>query len=284
MNWLNINGSANLRHGYSGKMQKLRSKLSGNALRPDLDASKVFDLISNDEYLDHSYRDVYTTMMKLLPDGFDQGKVYEIGGGSGIMKRYFPSVIATDVEASEQIDMILDATKIQLNASSVDAYVLKDALHHIPDIEAFFSEALRTLKEGGVVVVCDPYWGILAKFVYRFFHPEPFNGSAKEWRFTPEGPWDSNQALLWILLRRDRKKFEERFPELTITEYPALLGLSYGLSGGVFGRTKISSKYLIRLHDWESGRSRHYNFLRFAKLVVFTKNTTTSTNRAIENV
>jgi hypothetical protein len=66
----------------------------------------------------------------------------------------------------------MSAQVIAIRAQSLDGIVLKDTWHHIPNIETFLTEAHPTPRPVGVVVVIDPYWVALARFVYRFLHQE----------------------------------------------------------------------------------------------------------------
>jgi hypothetical protein len=43
----------------------------------------------------------------------------------------------------------------------------------------------------------------------------------------------ANQALAWIIFKRDRKRFEELFPELIIERVQYLPWISYMAAGGV---------------------------------------------------
>ena len=107
--------------------------------------------------------------------------------------------------------------------------------------------------------------------IYRTFHPEPFNRRALSWSSDSADPWDSNQALLWIMLRRDRDRLSAGWPMFRIEEFGCRLGPSYLLSGGVFGRTPIPAAWLQSSWRWEQRRGRRFDPLRFKYLVRFTK-------------
>jgi SAM-dependent methyltransferase len=135
----------------------------------------------------------------------------------------------------------------------------------------FLKEVHRVLRVNGRLVVFDPYWGLLARFVYRFLHQEKFDANAKTWSFTSTSPWDSNQALTYLLLRRDRIKFEKEFSFFKIEEHEKLIGPSFLLSGGVSRRTIISGKFLSSLLKWEMRQSNGLNGLRFFHIFSLTK-------------
>jgi hypothetical protein len=84
-------------------------------------------------------------------------------------------------------------------------------------------------------------------------------------------PWDSNQALSYLLLRRDRARFEREYPFFEIREHKVLVGPSFLISGGVSRRTFVSGRLLRLLMKWEMRQSKRFNFLRFFHIFSLTK-------------
>jgi SAM-dependent methyltransferase len=189
---------------------------------------------------------MYGALADMVPETI-AGAVVEIGAGSGIGKNWIPDLTCTDVIPASTLDAVVDACHLPYTDDSIRAFVLKDALHHIPDVTAFLDEAYRCLKPGGAVVMCEPFWGPFASLIYRTIHPEPFNKRQKDWGFSSSDAWDSNQALPWMLLRRDIDRLQTLWPNFALEERGPLLGPSYALSGGVFGRTPIPSSWLVAL-------------------------------------
>lgn len=225
-----------------------------------------------DAYIPALYETVFNRISSHLPS--QRSVLIEIGSGNGIGKHFLGDLITTDVEFHLALDLVCRSEQLPFRDSSIDALVLKDALHHIPDVEAFLDEATRVLKTGGVAVIFDPYWGPLARFVYTFLHQEAFNRRTPSWSFQASSPWDSNQALSYILLRRDRKRFAQRFPELIPKELEVLVGPSFLFSGGVSRRTRISGRALKKLLEWEMRRSTWLDPLRFFHIFSLTKQQT----------
>lgn len=181
-----------------------------------------------------------------------RGLEIEIGSTGGFLKDLKPRLLTTDVRVAPGIDLLLDAQKIPLRDGSVSTIYSKDCLHHIPDVRLFFREALRILEPGGVIVCFEPYWGTLARLVYQYIHPERFDSKTTSWTFESSRPMDSNQALLSLLLRRDRSVFQREFPQLEIVEWGPLVGPSYILSGGVDHRNLLPTRLLLQLSSLEN--------------------------------
>ncbi len=219
-----------------------------------------------DRYLRAAYAQIYTALGARLPDGVE-GPVIEIGSGSGVGRAWIPGMVCTDVVPADRIDEVVDAGRLPYASGTVRAFVLKDALHHLPDAPAFLAEAARCLRPGGAVLLCEPYWGPLARLVYRFAHPEPFDTGQRDWILGSDSPWDSNQALAWILLRRDRARFAASLPEFRIGHETVVLGPSYLLSGGVFGRLPVPSGLLLPLLSWEGRRGAWLDPVRLEVMV-----------------
>ena len=116
---------------------------------------------------------------------------------------------------------------------SLDAIVMIDVLHHIPDARAFFREATRCLKPGGRVVMIEPANTCWGRFIYTHFHHEGFDPNTV-WEFQSQGPLSTaNGALPWIVFNRDRRQFESEFPSLQIINIRHHTPFRYLASGGL---------------------------------------------------
>jgi SAM-dependent methyltransferase len=119
---------------------------------------------------------------------------------------------------------------------------MTDVLHHIPDAAAFFREATRCLRPGGVVAMVEPWVSPWSRLIYTHLHHEPFEPEVQRWDFPASGPLsDANGALPWILFERDRKHFEEQFLHLRIRS-PPMMPFRYLVSGGVSMRTLMPGR------------------------------------------
>ncbi|MGA9400062.1 class I SAM-dependent methyltransferase [Haladaptatus sp.] len=104
----------------------------------------------------------------ILREGLQQAerpieRIADVAGGTGRAVRAFDVDERFVVDASSGmlaqahargLDCVRgDATRLPLDAESVDAVVISDALHHIGDAKATLSEVERVLRPGGVVII-----------------------------------------------------------------------------------------------------------------------------------
>ncbi|NDA39626.1 MAG: methyltransferase domain-containing protein [Actinobacteria bacterium] len=220
------------------------------------------DVILGDDYLRAMYDTTYGHIAEHV--AVSPGPVLEVGAGQGVARELGHQWWLSDISDNCRIDVRASALGLPCRDHSLAAIVLKDTWHHIADIETFLAEASRVLMPAGRVVVVDPYWGMLARFVYRYLHQERWDAKTPTWHFSSRDPWDSNQALSYLMLRRDRALFEQRWGQhFEITEHSRTIGPSFLFSGGVSRRTPVSGALLKRLLQWEENRGTWFDHLRF---------------------
>ncbi len=175
-----------------------------------------------------------------LPDG----KKIELGSGGGFLKEAIPDVITSDVLLLANIDQVFSALALPFAADSLSAIYMIDVMHHLPDVEKFFQEADRCLLVGGKIILVEPantWWG---RFIYKNFHHEPFEPTIQDWKLPAGGPMSvANDALPWIVLIRDRAKFQTSFPQFDIISIQFCHPLRYLLSGGVSMRQLLPTAF-----------------------------------------
>jgi SAM-dependent methyltransferase len=195
------------------------------------------DIIREKPFLKRIYDDWYRLISAALPD--DRGPVLELGSGAGFLREFVPrELITSERFYCAGVDAILDAQALPLRDRSLRAIILTDVLHHLPRVRAFFREAERTLRPGGIIVMIEPWVTTWSQLVYSRLHHEPFRPEAREWEFPDTGPLSSaNGALPWIVFVRDRASFEHEFPGLRIETITPLMPFRYLVSGGVSLRT-----------------------------------------------
>ncbi len=165
-----------------------------------------------------------------------EGKQVEVGAGISFFKTLYPDVLVTDIKPAHHLDMVLDAQSTPFGNETVRAVYGINCFHHFPAPAAFFNELLRILKPGGGAILIEPYHGPAASLLYRrLFSSESFEKADPHWDSMERGAMrGANQALSYIVFRRDQRLFEKQFPELEIVHSAPLRNyLRYFLSGGL---------------------------------------------------
>ena len=190
-------------------------------------------IIAEKGFLKNLYKDWYTEFGNEIK-GLKNGLVIELGSGGGFIKDVIPEAVTSDILLLSGIDLNLSVLEMPFKNNLVDAFFMLDVLHHVKEPEAFFRELERCLKVGGKVIMIEPANTVWSRFIYRYFHREPFDDHSG-WRILGEGgPLTcANSAIPLIIFFRDRQRFEQKFPSLRIRRLYAHTPLRYLISGGV---------------------------------------------------
>jgi len=168
--------------------------------------------------------------------GSATGVRVELGSGAGLMKELYPDVITSDVKVLPFVDVVVRGEELPFRDGTVRAIYGINVFHHLSDTEAFFREMIRVVAPGGGCVLIEPYYGPIARVLFKhLFTTESYDLKASSWQRHDRGRPASvaNQALSYVILRRDRRLFEARFPELRLVADEPHTHLSYLVSGGV---------------------------------------------------
>ena len=192
-------------------------------------------IIRSKRFLNSIYREWYSLQAAQLPAV--SGSVLEIGSGAGFFDELYPAVISSEVFFCPFVKTILNGMTLPFPNVSLQAVVMTDVFHHIPDVKRFLREAVRTLTPGGRIIMIEPWVSGWSRWVMDHFHSEPMDIEMETWQFPSTGPLSgSNQALPWIVFERDRELFEKAFPDLEIVNIQPFMPFRYLLSGGVSSR------------------------------------------------
>lgn len=190
-------------------------------------------------------RDIYTKWYKkILKDlSSKDGKTIELGAGSGNFKEFKPDTISSDVEKCEWLDMCFDAHNMPFEDKSVVNIVMVDVLHHLSNPIKFCKEASRVLQKNGRILIIEPFPSPFSLFIYKLFHPEPFIMDVdyfKEKNIEKKDPWDSNQAISYLLFFKHKKKFNKMFKsDFKILKKHKMSCILYPASGGFENKAMI---------------------------------------------
>jgi SAM-dependent methyltransferase len=164
------------------------------------------------------------------------GARIEIGAGSSFMRELYPDVVASDIKPLPFVDLVFNAQALPFRDRSLRCIYAINTFHHLSDPRAFFRELLRVIHPGGGVIMIEPYYGPVARQLFKRLHTtEGFEEDVPSWEAPPDaGPFSkANQALSYVIFERDRQTFEREFPELHIVAERPHTHLWYLLSGGV---------------------------------------------------
>lgn len=191
-------------------------------------------------------RDIYTDWYKLIHGDLKPGPgtTLELGAGGGNFKEFKPDTISSDIDFSPWLDLCFDAHHMPFREGEVGNIVMVDVLHHLADPVLFLKDAARVLEKGGRVVLLEPFPTLFSLFIYRKFHPEPFIKDADYFapreRNLGKDPWDSNQAMAWLLFYKQREKFMELFgDDFLIVKRKRMSCILYPASGGFENKSMI---------------------------------------------
>ncbi|MFZ1320177.1 MAG: class I SAM-dependent methyltransferase [Ignavibacteria bacterium] len=162
-------------------------------------------------------REIYSEWyQKIIGDlSMSEGKTLELGGGGGNFKEFKPDIISADIVDLDWLDMCFDAHEMPFKENEISNIVMIDVLHHLNDPVKFLNESYRVLKSGGRIIMIEPFPSPFSLMVYKRFHPEPFDLDADFYSEINEDenkdPWDSNQAIPYLLFYKFKNKFDDLF-------------------------------------------------------------------------
>jgi SAM-dependent methyltransferase len=203
------------------------------------------------------YADWYGRIAAQLPPP-ELGPRVELGSGPGFAKQFIPDLELTDIVRAPWHDRECSADALPFADGALGAVVLFDVLHHLSSPRTFFTEAIRVLRPGGRLVMCEPYVSPVSYPVYKFLHEEPtilrgIDPLADQVSADPRDPFDSNQAIPTLLFGRRRAEFEAMFPMLGVRNIEHLSSISYPASGGFSHRPLLPIAIWSALH-WFEGK------------------------------
>ncbi len=227
-------------------IEKLRKHLSQPLTRGlDLDDPKTTELrkkiLTENKFLYKVYDEWYSQIILNLPK--KPIPILEIGSGAGFLNKRIPQLIQSDILHYAGLSLVLNGKELPFASNSLGAIILINTFHHIPDVEPFFSEVARTLKEGGRLMMLEPWMTPWSSWVYRNLHHEPFALEMEQWAFPSTGPLSSaNGALPWIVFHRDIDRFIKDFYRFSIIKIEPIMPLLYLFSGGISMRPIMHEK------------------------------------------
>ena len=177
-----------------------------------------------------------------------EGPVVELGSGIGAIKEFISNCITTDIFPNLWLDRIENAYRLSFADASVSNLLLFDVFHHLQWPGSALNEFARVIRRQGRVILMEPGFGILGKFVYSNFHHEPLGLSDAIVWYRPAShehvatPYYAAQANAWRLFRQGEAV--EKLRDWKISLVKPLAAISYVASGG-FSRPSLYPSFLF---------------------------------------
>jgi SAM-dependent methyltransferase len=195
-------------------------------------------------------RQAYAELYRLVCEQLSSvdGPVAELGSGIGAVKEFMPNCITTDIFPNPWLDRLENAYGLSFPNTSLSNLILFDVFHHLQWPGSAFEEFARVLRPQGRVIMMEPGFGFLGKFVYSHFHHEPLGfGQSISWDRSATdgdsaGSYYAAQANAWRLFRLGEGA--GRLPEWKTILVKPLAALSYVASGG-FSRPSLYPPFLF---------------------------------------
>ena len=190
------------------------------------------------------YIEWYELISQLLSNS--EGMDLELGCGASFIDKIIKSIRKSDVFFNTNTDLKIDAMEVGLKfENKVSNLILVNVFHHISNPELFLRSAEKSLVSGGRIIMVEPSNNIWSRFIYKLVGHEKFDTEQKTWEFESKDPLlDSNQALSWIIFKRDYKKFKKLFPKFFLHKKKSMMPLSYLLSGGHTYNSKVGKVFI----------------------------------------
>ena len=193
---------------------------------------------------------LYTEWYELISQQLSnsEGMNLELGCGASFIDEIIKSIKKSDVFLNTNTDLKIDAMEVGLRfENKISNLILVNVFHHISNPELFLRSAEKSLVSGGRIIMVEPSNNIWSRLIYKLVGHEKFDTEQKTWDFESNDPLlDSNQALSWIIFKRDYKKFKKLFPKFSLLKKKSIMPLSYLLSGGHSYNSKVG-KIFIKL-------------------------------------
>ena len=200
---------------------------------------------------------LYTEWYELISQQLSnsEGINLELGCGASFIDVIIKSVKKSDVFFNTNTDLKIDAMEVGLRfENKISNLILVNVFHHISNPELFLRSAEKSLVPRGRIIMVEPSNNIWSRLIYKLVGHEKFDAEQKIWEFESNDPLlDSNQALSWIIFKRDYEKFKKLFPKFTLLKKKSMMPLSYLLTGGHTYNSKVGKVFINIIRKIERG-------------------------------
>ncbi len=231
------------------KMHKKYKSLWGREAEMLVCQRKIID---SKPVLRSMYDNFHSEIKRFVPE---DGINVEMGTGHGYTGKYFRNLIQTDRVLTPHIAVCSDAQVMPFKNNSLDTVIIFGTLHHLKTPECFFSEALRVLKKHGKIVIIEPYVSLLSYPILKLFCPEELNMKSRTCSSDKYHLIDANVAIPTIFFRKERKEFENKYPDLKII-YESYHTIFQFFASGGYSSPNLMPVFLLPALLWIEDKLR----------------------------
>ena len=216
-------------------------------------------LIKNRNLL-YWYEKLYEVQFASLGD-LKECHILEIGSGTSPLKRFYPSVITSDILDLDYLDYRFDCHRIdevqEIQNDTLDAITMTNVLHHLKMPLRFLKKAALKLRPGGRLLLAEPYLSTLSRFIYKRIHYEGYSLMVEKPVISQiDGPLrTANSALPYLIFFSDRGWDGElkMLYDFDCRRARPYTSLSYFITGGISHRLPVPHRlyrFLYRVDNW----------------------------------
>jgi SAM-dependent methyltransferase len=127
-------------------------------------------------------RDFYTgEYFERIVGAMPKGRSLELGAGPGFFAQYHRCDVISDVTAAPHIDRVVDVHAMPFEDGSFDCVVGIDVAHHFYHPAKGLREIARVLRDGGKLILIEPWTGPVGYFVNKYLHTEECSPVKDPW-------------------------------------------------------------------------------------------------------
>ena len=212
---------------------------------------KALTLVNRDNLLKNKnllywYKNLYETQFSGIAR-LSEKTVLEIGSGTSPLKYFYDNVVTSDIMELDYLDHAFDCHAINryqfIPDNSVDIITMTNTLHHLQDPILCLKNLAVKLKNGGSVIIAEPYFSFFSKIIYKYLHHEPsIFDIDKPVLSEIKGPLSSsNMAIPYMIFFSNRLWYKELTDIYDFSKDEAVYysAFSYMATGGISRRIPI---------------------------------------------
>jgi SAM-dependent methyltransferase len=240
-----------------GEHHNKNSKTTMNEILFDNDTKKTIQnrkKLRKNKNLLYWYQKLYELMFRDCAEIQDK-RILEIGSGPSPLKLFYPNVLTSDIIDLDYLDYKFDCMEIDkftpIEDESLDIITMTNVLHHLNCPVNFLENASTKLKQGGKVILAEPYLSVFSTVFLKLLHHEPTDTKIDKPELDKsEGPLSSaNLALPYLIFFSDRgwDSSLRLIYNYDVSNCDFFSSTSYFITGGISHRVPVPN-FLYRLY------------------------------------